>query len=70
MSRCTLRIVFTILMYAGVVVFLVPYLSGRIYTGTLFLIVGMGIAVGSGLLRCYFTEGDSPEQHINSKPCP
>ena len=70
MSRCTLRIVFTILMYAGVAIFLVPYVSGKLYTGALFLILGIGIAVASGLLRCYFTEGDSPEQHISSKPLP
>jgi hypothetical protein len=70
MSKYTLRIVFTILMYAGVAVVLIPYATGRMYTGLVFLIVGMGIAVGCGMLRCYFTEGDSPEQHISSKPCP
>ncbi len=70
MSKYTLRIVFTILMYAGVAVFLIPYATGRMYTGLIFLIVGMAIAIGAGMLRCYFTEGDSPEQHISSKPCP
>jgi hypothetical protein len=70
MSRCTLRYIFTILMYAGIVVFLIPYISGTISTGILFLIIGAGVAICCGLFRCYLTEGDSPEQHISGKPCP
>jgi hypothetical protein len=70
MSKRGLRLVFTILMYTGVAVFLIPYARGRMYTGLIFLIAGIGIAVVAGMLRCYFTEGDSPEQHILSKPCP
>jgi hypothetical protein len=59
-----LRIVLTILMYAGVVIFLLPYLRGRITTGVLFMIIGATLAVGCGLLRCYLTEGDcSPIPH-------
>jgi hypothetical protein len=56
--KSVLRIVLTILMYAGVAVFLLPYVTGRITAGILFMILGAGLAVGCGLLRCYLTEGD------------
>jgi hypothetical protein len=58
MTRRALRIMLTILMYAGIVVFLFPYVTGRLTTGIIFLIVGAGAAVVCGLLRCYLTEGD------------
>lgn len=53
-----MRIVLTILMYAGVLVFIYPYLTGRIMNGIGFMIVGAGMTVVCGLLRCYLTEGD------------
>jgi hypothetical protein len=53
-----MRIVLTILMYAGVVVFLFPYFSGKLSTGAIFMIFGAGATVIFGLLRCYLTEGD------------
>jgi hypothetical protein len=69
MSKCNLRIVFTILMYAGVVVFLIPYITGRVVTEALVLVAGAGSAVIFGLLRCYCTEGDCAERkHLDSKP--
>jgi hypothetical protein len=58
MTRRATRIILTILMYAGIVVFLFPYVTGRLTTGIIFLIVGAGAAVVCGLLRCYLTEGD------------
>ncbi len=58
MTKSITRIVLTILMYAGVVVFLFPYFAGKITTGVLFMIIGAGFAVVCGLLRCYLTEGD------------
>ncbi len=58
MSKKVLRVILTILMYAGVVIFLLPYLTGRLTAGVLFLIIGAGSAVICGLLRCYLTEGD------------
>lgn len=67
MTRKTWRVVLTILMYAGVVVFLLPYFRGKIMTssGIWFMIVGVGMAVVCGLLRCYLTEGDcSPVSEI------
>jgi hypothetical protein len=57
-TKSTLRMVLTILMYAGVVIFLVPYFIGMITAGVGFMIVGAGLAVVCGLLRCYLTEGD------------
>ncbi len=45
-------------MYTGVIIFLVPYFKGTVTTSVLFLILGAGLAVVSGLLRCYLTEGD------------
>lgn len=53
-----MRIVLTILMYAGVLVFIYPYLTGRIMTGIGFMIIGAVMTVVCGLLRCYLTEGD------------
>jgi len=60
MTKSTWRIILTILMYGGVVVFLIPYFRGKIMTssGIWFMIVGVGMAVVCGLLRCYLTEGD------------
>jgi drug/metabolite transporter (DMT)-like permease len=58
MQRTTFRIVLTILMYAGVLVFLLPYFSGKITMGIIFMIAGAVVTVGCGLLRCYLTEGD------------
>ena len=58
MTRRATRIILTILMYAGIVVFLFPYVTGRLTTGIIFLIIGAGAAVVCGLLRCYLTEGD------------
>ncbi|WP_213806978.1 hypothetical protein [Granulicella sp. dw_53] len=70
MSKCTLRYIFTILMYAGIFVFLIPYISGKTSAAMIFLIAGVGIAVGCGLMRCYFSESDPTEQHLSSKPLP
>jgi hypothetical protein len=56
--RRSLRVVLTILMYAGVVVFLYPYLRGTLSSSFIFMIVGAGSVVLFGLLRCYLTEGD------------
>jgi hypothetical protein len=58
-----MRIVLTILMYAGVLVFLIPYFKGTITTSIFFLIFGAGFAVLCGLLRCYLTEGDCGHIH-------
>jgi hypothetical protein len=57
-TKSILRIVLTILMYAGVAVFLFPYFTGHIMTGILFMIVGAACTVVCGFLRCYLTEGD------------
>jgi hypothetical protein len=70
MSKCTLRYIFTLLMYAGIAIFLIPYFFGAISTGILFLILGGGFAIVCGMLRCYFVEGDCPEHHVGGKPCP
>jgi hypothetical protein len=61
MSRCTLRRIFTVLIYAGVAMFLYPYLTGRLSSGLFFLVAGIGIAVLAGILRCVCVEGDCAE---------
>jgi hypothetical protein len=53
-----MRLMLTILMYAGVLIFLFPYVTGRFTTGIAFMILGAGMTVVCGLLRCYLTEGD------------
>lgn len=56
--RKFMRVVLTVLMYAGVLVFLYPYVTGRIMAGIFFMVLGAGMTVVCGLLRCYLTEGD------------
>lgn len=68
-SKPFLRITLTVALYIGVVLFLLPYLTGRVFTGILFIIGGATLAVVAGLARCYLTEGDCTEpdhikQHI------
>jgi hypothetical protein len=48
---------FTILMYAGVGIFLLPYLTGKASAAPLLMLLGGIIAVVCGVLRCYFAEG-------------
>jgi hypothetical protein len=67
MSRCTLRNIFTVLIYAGVALFLYPYLTGRLSSGIFYLVAGLGLAVLCGILRCACIEGDCPDR-IPPKP--
>jgi hypothetical protein len=61
MSKCTLRSIFTVLIYAGVVIFLFPYFIGRLTNVGFFVAAGLGLAVVCGILRCCCTEGDCTE---------
>ena len=67
MSKSTLRVLLTILMYAGVVVFLCPYVAGSAVSGVLLLILGACMTVGCGLCRCFLTEGDCGERHPHGR---
>ena len=49
MSRCTLRNIFTVLIYAGVAIFLFPYLTGHFSNALLYLVAGIGLAVLCGI---------------------
>jgi hypothetical protein len=62
MSRCTLRYIFTVLIYAGVAIFLYPYVTGRLSSGAIYLVAGIGLAVLCGILRCACVEGDCPDR--------
>ncbi len=42
MSRCTLRNIFTVFIYAGVAIFLYPYLTGHFSNAILYLVAGIG----------------------------
>jgi len=69
LSKPACRISLTILMYLGVLLFLLPYLTGRVFTGVLLVITGAALAIIAGLARCFFTEGDCSEpdhlkQHV------
>ena len=71
MSRCTIRYILTVFIYAGVAIFLWPYFTGHISTGMIFLVGGGGLAVACGLLRCCFIEGDCPDRiAAAAKPTP
>ena len=63
MNKSALRVLLTILMYAGVVIFLLPYFMGMIMSGIGLMIGGAALAVVCGLLRCYLTEGDCGRVH-------
>jgi hypothetical protein len=69
MSRSATRFLLTFLMYFGVVIFLYPYVTGRLSNGILMLIGGASMAVICGLSRCFLTEGDCADTHI-TKPAP
>jgi hypothetical protein len=45
-------------MYAGVGVFLLPYAVGKASIAPLLMLLGAGMSVVCGLLRCYLTEGE------------
>ncbi|HEV2618425.1 MAG TPA: hypothetical protein VGU23_00635 [Acidobacteriaceae bacterium] len=62
MSRCTLRNIFTVLIYAGVAIFLYPYVTGHFSGGVIYLVAGIGLAVLCGILRCVCIEGDCPDR--------
>jgi hypothetical protein len=69
LSKAVVRTTLTILMYAGVLLFLFPYLSGRVFTGVAIVIAGAALAIVAGLARCFLTEGgcterESLKQHI------
>jgi hypothetical protein len=57
-NRQTGRILLTILMYAGVGIFLLPYFTGKASTAPMLMLLGTIVAVVCGLLRCYLMEGD------------
>jgi len=57
-NRRTARTLLTILMYAGVCVFLLPYFTGKAASAPLLMLLGATISVVCGLFRCYFTEND------------
>ncbi|WP_260704014.1 hypothetical protein [Edaphobacter flagellatus] len=48
----------TVLMYAGVALFLLPYIIEKASLAPILMLVGALMAVACGLLRCYFTEGE------------
>lgn len=58
MNRSTARTLLTIMMYAGVGIFLLPYAVGKASTAPLLMLLGGTISVVCGLLRCYLTEED------------
>jgi hypothetical protein len=64
MSRCTLRNIFTVLIYAGVALFLYPYFTGRLSSGIIFLVAGLGLAILCSVVRCYLTEGDCSDREF------
>jgi hypothetical protein len=68
MSKCTLRSIFTVLIYAGVVIFLFPYFIGRLTNVGFFVLAGLGLAVVCGVLRCCCTEGDCIDDPDHAKP--
>lgn len=69
MNRKSVRLLLTILMYAGVLVFLYPYIWGTLSRGMLLLIGGATITVVCGLLRAFCVDGDCTER-TTTRPAP
>jgi hypothetical protein len=55
-DRRTARTTLTILMYGGVLVFLLPYMMHNTRHGPMLMLGGAIVAVACGLLRCCFSE--------------
>jgi hypothetical protein len=55
-NRKTAKTVLTILMYGGVLIFLLPYIIERAKFAPLLMLLGGGMAVVCGLMRCYLTD--------------
>lgn len=66
MSKSVLRTVLTILMYVGVLVFFVPYISGKAGGAMYYHAGGAIAAVVFGMLRCFWTEEDECWWHVRS----
>ena len=62
MHKPTLCFVLNLLMYAGVVLFLAPYVLDRISSLMPLLIIGAVVAVAARLSRCILLEGDHADQ--------
>jgi hypothetical protein len=70
MTRCTLRRIFTVLIYAAVGVFLFPYLTGHLGHALSYLLIGISLAVVFGILRCTVVEGDCTDPEASIHPAP
>jgi hypothetical protein len=67
MSRCTLRYIVTVLLYAGVGIALIPYFTGHLTAGVLFLLGGASLTIVCGILRCYLIEGDCTDRTLSKR---
>ena len=67
-DKVCIRTLVTLFMFVGVVLFLLPYFTGSMSTGIVFLIVGSLMAVGCGFLRCFLIEGDCNEDKTSGHP--
>lgn len=68
-DRSTVRILLTIFMYVGVILFLYPYATSHMSSGVYFLICGALVTLSCGALRCYLTDGDCPDR-AHTRPAP
>ena len=68
-DRSTTRLLLTIFMYVGVVLFLYPYATSHMSSGVYFLICGAIVTLSCGALRCYLTDGDCHDR-THTRPAP
>ncbi len=61
-DRATVRVLLTIFMYVGIIIFLYPYATSHMSSGIYFLICGAVVTLTCGALRCYLTDGDCHER--------
>jgi hypothetical protein len=69
MSKGNLRILLTVLMYVGVLLFLYPYVWGTLSRSMLLLLGGAALTITCGLLRAVCQDGDCSDR-VPTRPGP
>ena len=67
-DRICIRTLVTLFMFVGIGLFLLPYFTGSLSTGMIFLVIGACLAVVCGVARCYLIEGECNEDKTSGHP--
>ena len=67
-DKVCMRTLATLFMFVGVMLFLLPYSTGSLSNGKIFLILGAVVTFGCGVLRCSLIEGECHEDKTSGHP--